>query len=141
MINRKTGEATRWEPFASYSLGRWIRMWVRWVHTGETGGILGQTAAALAAVGGALLAWTGLALAWRRFRVSRLGYLVGALRGLKVNVWKLEGTEKWSGLPISLVCAANHRTKAYLLRLIMRESFQETPLGRQWLWNVSKLLN
>jgi uncharacterized iron-regulated membrane protein len=58
----------KWEPFADYSLGRTIRLWVRPVHTGEAGGYIGQFIAALASAGGAVLLYTGLALAWRRLR-------------------------------------------------------------------------
>jgi uncharacterized iron-regulated membrane protein len=58
----------QWEPYASYSLGRTIRSWVRPVHTGEAGGVVGQMVAALASAGGVVLVWTGLTLTWRRFR-------------------------------------------------------------------------
>jgi uncharacterized iron-regulated membrane protein len=66
-LNAATAAVVRWEPYASYNLGRTIRSWVRPVHTGEAGGIIGQLIAALASAGGAVLVWTGLALAWRRF--------------------------------------------------------------------------
>ncbi|MBK1883738.1 PepSY domain-containing protein [Luteolibacter pohnpeiensis] len=49
------------------SLGRQIRGWVRWVHTGEAGGWIGQTIAAFAAGSAAVLVWSGFALSWRRF--------------------------------------------------------------------------
>jgi uncharacterized iron-regulated membrane protein len=67
-FDSKTGEVVRWEPFSSFNLGRQLRSWARFVHTGEAGGALGQTIAALAASGAALLVCTGFALAWRRFR-------------------------------------------------------------------------
>ena len=66
-LHRETGEVLRWEPFSSYSLGRQMRSWVRFGHTGEAGGWLGQTVAAAASAGGVLLVWTGFALAWRRW--------------------------------------------------------------------------
>ncbi len=66
-VDRRTGEAARWEPFSSQSSGRRARMWLRFAHTGEVYGIVGQTIAGLASAGGAVLVWTGLALAWRRF--------------------------------------------------------------------------
>jgi uncharacterized iron-regulated membrane protein len=66
-LDRASGEVTKWEPFASQSLGRRLRGWTRWVHTGEAGGVLGQTLAGLASAAGAVLVWTGFALAWRRF--------------------------------------------------------------------------
>ena len=67
-LDSKTGEVVRWEPFASFNLGRQLRTWARFVHTGEAGGAPGQTIAALASAGAALLVGTGFALAWRRFR-------------------------------------------------------------------------
>ena len=66
-LDRASGEVVKWEPFASQSLGRRLRSWTRWVHTGEAGGFLGQTLAGIASAAGAVLVWTGFALAWRRF--------------------------------------------------------------------------
>jgi len=68
VLDRKTGEVVRWEPYSSQSRGRQWRTWVRWTHTGEAGGALGQAVAAFASAGAVVLAWTGLALTWRRFR-------------------------------------------------------------------------
>jgi uncharacterized iron-regulated membrane protein len=65
-LDPTSGEVTRWEPFSSYGLGRRLRLWVRFTHTGEAGGIFGQSIAATASVGAAVLVWTGLALARRR---------------------------------------------------------------------------
>ena len=67
-LDRATGEVTRWEPFSSYTMGRRLRSYLRFAHTGEALGLFGQTVAALASLGGAALVLTGLALAWRRFR-------------------------------------------------------------------------
>jgi uncharacterized iron-regulated membrane protein len=67
-LDSKTGEVVRWEPFSSFNLGRQLRSWARFVHTGEAGGALGQTIAALASSGAAFLVATGFTLAWRRFR-------------------------------------------------------------------------
>jgi uncharacterized iron-regulated membrane protein len=67
-IDPKTGGIQKTESYSSYNSARKIRLWARWVHTGEAGGILGQTIAGLASGAGALLVWTGFALAWRRFR-------------------------------------------------------------------------
>lgn len=63
----RDGSITRAANFASYSLGRRLRAWVRFSHTGEVGGLAGQIIAGLASAGGVLLAFTGLALAIRRF--------------------------------------------------------------------------
>ena len=65
-LDRRTGEIVRWEPFSSNNTGRRLRSWLRFVHTGEAGGIAGQTVAASASTGAAMLVWTGLWLAGRR---------------------------------------------------------------------------
>ena len=65
--NLKSGDVTR-ETFESYNLGRKLRLWARFVHTGEAGGFLGQFIALLASCGAAVLVYTGLLLTWRRFR-------------------------------------------------------------------------
>ena len=70
-LDSQTGDVARWEPFASFTLGRQLRSWARFVHTGEAGGATGQTIAALASAGAAFLVYTGFALAWRRFRERR----------------------------------------------------------------------
>lgn len=66
-VDRASGEIVRWEPYRNQSRGQKLRAWLRWIHTGEAGGILGQTVAGIASLAGALLVWTGLSLAWRRF--------------------------------------------------------------------------
>lgn len=66
-LDRKTTEVTTTEAYENYNLGRRIRLWIRWIHTGEAGGWLGQTIAMLASLGGAVLVWTGISLALRRF--------------------------------------------------------------------------
>jgi uncharacterized iron-regulated membrane protein len=67
-LDAKTGELVRWETFSSFNLGRQLRSWARFVHTGEAGGVPGQTVAALVSAAAALLVCTGFVLAWRRFR-------------------------------------------------------------------------
>lgn len=68
MLDRKTGDVAKWEPFSSFSAGRQLRSFLRFAHTGEVAGVVGQTIAGIVSLGGAVLVWTGLALAWRRFR-------------------------------------------------------------------------
>ncbi|TLD71109.1 PepSY domain-containing protein [Phragmitibacter flavus] len=70
-VDLATGEEKLWEPFSSYNLGRQLRLWTRWVHTGEAGGWIGQTIAALAAMGAMVLVWTGFSMSWQRFRRRR----------------------------------------------------------------------
>jgi uncharacterized iron-regulated membrane protein len=65
-LDRRTAEVIRWEPFSTYNTGRRLRSWLRFLHTGEAGGIAGETVAGIASTGAAALVWTGLWLACRR---------------------------------------------------------------------------
>ena len=58
-------------PFTSLNMGRQVRTWLRWIHTGEAAGWFGQLIAGVASAGAVLLVWTGLSLAWRRFQKFR----------------------------------------------------------------------
>lgn len=62
-----TGDVLRREAFGDWSLGRQVRSWTRFLHTGEALGVVGKAVAGLASAAAALLVWTGLALSWRRF--------------------------------------------------------------------------
>ncbi|MDQ3713387.1 MAG: PepSY domain-containing protein [Acidobacteriota bacterium] len=66
-IDAKTAEPAKWEAYGEQNAGRQLRSWIRFTHTGETGGIVGQFIGFLACVGGAFLVWTGISLALRRF--------------------------------------------------------------------------
>lgn len=71
MAATPTAAVVKRETFESQSLGRRVRMWMRFVHTGEYYGILGQTIAGIASAAGILLVYTGFALALRRFAAWR----------------------------------------------------------------------
>lgn len=79
-LERASGEVVRWEPYSNNTLGRRLRSWLRFAHTGEVYGLVGQTIAALVSAGGALLVYTGLSLALRRMFawLSRRRALVSA---------------------------------------------------------------
>lgn len=62
-----TAAVLRKESFSDYNLGRQVRSWTRFLHTGEALGGVGKALAAIASAGAVLLVWTGFALAWRRF--------------------------------------------------------------------------
>jgi uncharacterized iron-regulated membrane protein len=53
------------------NLGRRLRMYARFLHTGELFGPIGQTVAALSALATLILIWTGFALTFRRFFPKR----------------------------------------------------------------------
>lgn len=65
-LDSRTGDVVRWEPFSSYNTGRRVRAWLRFLHTGEAGGVAGETIAGVATAGAVVLVWTGIWLACRR---------------------------------------------------------------------------
>jgi hypothetical protein len=44
-IDAKTAEIAKWEPYGEQNSGRRLRSWIRFTHTGETGGIVGNSSA------------------------------------------------------------------------------------------------
>jgi uncharacterized iron-regulated membrane protein len=66
-VDAKTAAVTKWEPYGAQNSGRQLRSWMRFTHTGESGGIVGQIIGFIACIGGAFLVYTGIALALRRF--------------------------------------------------------------------------
>lgn len=67
MVDRTTAQITAQEGFEKLTPAARVRQFVRWVHTGEAGGVIGQCLAALTASAILVLVCTGFALAWRRF--------------------------------------------------------------------------
>ena len=89
VFDRATGALIESEAFADQSLGRRVRSWMRWIHTGEAGGLAGQIVAASACLAALVLGWTGFALALRRFGAWRRRVAVPATlhsRGLQEKV-------------------------------------------------------
>lgn len=66
-VDRATAAIVKTEGFSEQSAGRRARTWLRWIHTGEAGGLAGQTIAGLVSAASVVLVWTGLSLSWRRF--------------------------------------------------------------------------
>ena len=67
-LDRKTGAVVRLETPADLGAARNARSWIRWLHTGEAGGLAGQTLAGIASAAACMLVYTGWMLTWRRFR-------------------------------------------------------------------------
>jgi uncharacterized iron-regulated membrane protein len=65
-LHPATAATVKLETFADASRGRQLRMWTRFVHTGEYYGVIGQTIAGVASAAGIMLTWTGVSLALRR---------------------------------------------------------------------------
>jgi uncharacterized iron-regulated membrane protein len=70
-LNPQSGEIAKWESYGEQNSGRQLRLWMRFTHTGETGGFVGQLIGFIACISGAFLVWTGFSLALRRFRNRR----------------------------------------------------------------------
>lgn len=70
-VDLTTSAIVKSERFAALGPGRQTRTWIRWLHTGEAGGLPGQTIAGLAAMASAVLVWTGFSLSFRRFFKKR----------------------------------------------------------------------
>lgn len=70
-VDRATATVAARESFSDFNLGRRVRMFSRFLHTGESLGLFGQTVAGLVSFGAVVLVWTGLALSWRRFLAWR----------------------------------------------------------------------
>ncbi len=76
-FNQADAELVKVEDFATQSTGRRVRSIMRFMHTGEVGGIIGQTIAGVASLGACFLVWTGVYLSWRRWRSRRSAQLSG----------------------------------------------------------------
>lgn len=70
-FDRASGNLVRFTTFSSFSLGKQLRSFVKYVHTGEAGGWAGETLAGLTSLACCVLVWTGLAMALRRRRTKR----------------------------------------------------------------------
>jgi uncharacterized iron-regulated membrane protein len=84
-LDPKTSEVVKEELFANQSRGRQWRMWSRWLHTGEAGGVAGQTLAGLVSAAATALVYTGIALSLRRFAAWRKKGRSGLRNGAAVG--------------------------------------------------------
>ena len=71
-MNRTSGAILTSETYDGMNLGRRVRTWLRFVHTGEFYGLPGQTIAGMVTAGAAVLVYTGIALALRRLWAWRI---------------------------------------------------------------------
>jgi uncharacterized iron-regulated membrane protein len=67
LLDPRTAGLVEHKTYARQEAGQKARSWLRWIHTGEAGGIIGQVVAMLASAAAVMLVYTGLALALRRF--------------------------------------------------------------------------
>lgn len=79
-LDRKTGEVLRFQPYAAEDSGQKVRSWVRWIHTGEAGGVVGQTVAVFTAMSSILLVWTGISMA--------IGRVMGRIKNGQIDAAK-----------------------------------------------------
>ena len=76
VLDTATARVIRRDDFGDNTLGRRLRLLLRFIHTGEAGSLAGQTLAGVVTLGACFLVYTGIALSLRR--------LAGWLRGRKV---------------------------------------------------------
>ena len=69
-IDATSGVVVAHETYAAQGPGHRARAWLRWIHTGEAGGVPGQIIAMLASSAAVVLVWTGISLALRRLARS-----------------------------------------------------------------------
>jgi uncharacterized iron-regulated membrane protein len=67
LLDPRTARVVEHKTYAQQEAGQQARAWLRWIHTGEAGGIAGQLVAMLASAAAVVLVYTGLALTLRRF--------------------------------------------------------------------------
>lgn len=82
-----------------------------------------------------------------RWILSSLGSVVyrpfagiALLLDLRIELWIVDGNERSSGLPLSILCSAYGEDKNYVLDLMFGDSHRERYLGRFWLWHISKAI-
>ena len=64
-----------------------------------------------------------------------------SLRHLRLEVWNVAGEEQNSGMPLSILYAANNDSFIdYLANMIFGASFRKNHLGRVWLWNIRNMI-
>lgn len=63
------------------------------------------------------------------------------VRGFRPALWSVEGVERTSGLPLSILCGLEGESKAYVLDVIFGDSYTERRLGRFWWWNLPKAVS
>jgi hypothetical protein len=67
--------------------------------------------------------------------------LTGLLRRSRLEIWRVEGKERTTQLPLTLmICASRAQENRFILELIFGESFQEHSLGRLWFWKIPGII-
>jgi hypothetical protein len=84
----------------------------------------------------------GAVTAWRSV-VYGLAAAIWFLGHFRVELWRVEGEEQNSRLPLSILCAVNDddHERNYVLQLIFGDSYCQKRLGRFWLWNLGKTIS
>ena len=92
------------------------------------------------ALGNAISAPPRKLIAGIAWMASKLYEGIEWLYHLRVELWRVEGEERHSGLPLSVLCGLRGNTKNYLLGQLFKDGYRQRSLGRFWLWNLSKPL-
>jgi hypothetical protein len=67
---------------------------------------------------------------------------VRCLKRIRLRFWILEGEEKGSGKPLSILCGANDKpTRNYIAGLAFREGYRERSIGKTWSWDMNRIID
>jgi len=85
-----------------------------------------------------MLPRTGLGVAANLKPFARLLSVVRSRPRLRRRAWRLDGTERFSGRPLSVLSTAKSQTRNYLAELLFSDRAREIDLGYLWLWNLTR---
>lgn len=71
--------------------------------------------------------------------LSPLVYCVRKFRQLRVELWIVQGQERSSCKPLTILCATQDRNRDYLAELAFGPTYWEQYLGQAWLWNATRV--
>jgi len=63
-------------------------------------------------------------------------FIRGRLERYRLQVWRLEGRERASGVPLAIIFAGQLENKNYVANLAFSDFPVEQALGRRWLWTL-----
>src|SRR5688572_23837814 len=62
------------------------------------------------------------------------------IRRMRLQLWRVQGAERASGLPLTILCAASNQTRHYVLESVFGDSFEEHCLGHVWIWKLANAI-
>lgn len=62
------------------------------------------------------------------------------VRKIRFQKWLLEGEERTSKKPVSVLFYGSGAEKTYLAELVFSAGYSETPVGREWIWDLRRVM-